>query len=163
MMESFVVFCLRRRMAWNRKKGKEDNLLFLDFDGVINTFGDALQTEYETPSSRCMHNLNRLCHDRKLKIVISSSWRYDGLHRCESFLRKGGLDADIPILGMTPMLEAKGRPAEILQYACQEKDLTSMLILDDLSMEYLSAFACQTDFKKGFDDDALAIAEKIRW
>ena len=47
MIEEFTVLYLRRKMAWNRKKGKEDNLLFLDFDGVINTFDDALKTDYQ--------------------------------------------------------------------------------------------------------------------
>lgn len=163
MIEEFSVLYLRRKMAWNRKKGKEDNLLFLDFDGVINTFDDALETEYETPSPRCMKNLNRLCHDRNLKIVISSSWRYEGLQSCKKYLREGGLDSGITIIGITPMMEAKGRPAEILQYAGTVKDLTGILILDDLPMEYLSAFACQTDFRKGLDARALDIAEKIRW
>ncbi|MDD5851188.1 MAG: HAD domain-containing protein [Galactobacillus timonensis] len=163
MKEQFAVLYLKRRMAWNRKKGKEDNLLFLDFDGVINTFDDDAKKNYQMPSHRCMKNLNQLCHDRHLKIVISSSWRYDGIENCEKYLREGGLDPDIEIVGTTPKMDFKGRPAEILQYVTKEKDLTGFLIVDDLPMDYLSAFAYRTDFEKGLDQEALQTLEKIRW
>ena len=163
MIEEFTVLYLRRKMAWNRKKGKEDNLLFLDFDGVINTFDDALKTDYQMPSRRCMKNLNQLCHDRHLKIAISSSWRYEGLKSCENYLREGGLDSDIEVVGTTPKNGARGRPSEILQYVTKEKDLTGFLIVDDLPMEFLSPFAYRTDFERGLDQEALKVLEKIRW
>lgn len=146
--------------------------LFLDFDGVINTYQNANYrqiftgtltkddiTDLTTPA--CMQNLNAFVLEFQPDIIISSSWRYSGLDYCRDYLYHGGLDASARITDTTTRDGFLPREEEILQYLQQNHEMTGMLILDDIYMEPLAKYQVTTDFSRGFDRDALARARKI--
>ena len=95
----------------NFNKNIKNNLLFLDFDGVINIpiFNFSLFTNkeledlYNKANPDRIKNLNKLCKMFNLNIVISSSWRISGLEYCIDYLLKSGLDPSINIVGMTKL------------------------------------------------------------
>lgn len=148
---------LEARMRRNRQKGLSDNLFFLDFDGVINTFPKAFEEregKFDVLNRQCVANVSRLCRERKMDLVITSSWRYDGLDYCLDYLRSGGLDPSIRIRGATPMFPAgQGREAEILAYLKKEKNLTAFIIADDIPMHVLAPYAVRTTWERGLDED----------
>lgn len=85
------------------------NLIFLDFDGVLNC-----QLFYETKPKKDVYSpsdgidpvrvgwLNQLCEDTDSAVVISSTWRASGLEYCANVLKEAG--ATFVILDRTPNL-----------------------------------------------------------
>ena len=62
-------------------------VVFLDFDGVININGSF--------SPAAIKNLSKLLEkDPELKIIVSSSWRHNGLKFVKDTLSKEGIDKD---------------------------------------------------------------------
>ncbi len=145
------------------------NILFLDFDGVINIpvkFSDDLSDEdlinlYKFANKKCMDNLNKLCKMFDFKIVISSSWRISGMDYCKKYLLDSGLDESIEIIGMTKNEEIVKRYYEIYDYLIKFNNFTNFLILDDIYMESLSSYAILTQFEKGFDEEMLKKAIEL--
>jgi len=85
-------------------------ILFLDFDGVVNTYCVADMTQdcvmiYDQAttdlySAHLSKNVERLCKKYDLSIVISSSWReFYSLHELEYMLRYMGITAKL--IGVT--------------------------------------------------------------
>ena len=118
---------------------KKDNLLFLDFDGVINTEGKV--------NKRCMRYLNRFCKRFQCRIVVSSSWKF--YFDYKAFLYQSGLKRDIIIEGKTDVL--KSRAAEIKKFVKEYPYLGKYIIIDDEVMEGLENHQIQTDSVCGFD------------
>ena len=83
---------------------RKDNLVFLDFDGVINTEGRA--------NKKCIRYLNRFCKKYHCHIVVSSSWK--NYYEYKEFLYHSGLHKDIIIDGTTERL--RNRTEEIKKY-----------------------------------------------
>jgi len=133
-----------------------DNILFLDFDGVLNLDADNYG---EKPfNSSCVENVNRLCRAYSLKIVVISSWKKYALY--EEILRMSGLDPDIVILGKTDTL-GKDREAEIKQYLSEHIYIDRFLILDDGVFDELTPYHVQTSFTEGFTDEKYREAVRI--
>ena len=102
------------------------NVVFLDFDGVLNTpmwydNNGKLQIRYNFPKHGKVNNwqacqwLSKFCKERGYSIVVSSTWRKEGLAACKKCLYNGGVWESIPIIGMTPIAHIK-RGYEIQQW-----------------------------------------------
>ena len=102
-------------------------VLFLDFDGVLTT--KSTQFGYGDPS--CVRELNRITKMTNSEIVISSTWRFQGLQQCIDNLRTWGVVGDV--IDCTPRLidiEAT-RGQEIHQYLKDKRNVSRFVILDD--------------------------------
>lgn len=94
---------------------KFDNILFLDIDGVLNS-GDnmiSLHTNNLIDKSiktrdefghlfddRCIRHLNWIIHETNCKLVISSTWRKDGLKKMKKLWEYRNLPGEV--VGITP-------------------------------------------------------------
>lgn len=100
------------------------NLLFLDIDGVLNC-----QLHYESTKDLNKHDmtreeykdmhlcknrikwLNELCAETDTAVVISSTWRSDGLEEMQKVFKRNG--ATFEIIGTTPYCDCRVRGVEI--------------------------------------------------
>lgn len=81
----------------NRKNyfsGELNNIIFLDFDGVINSDINNYTGAFNNKEQ--MENLNRFCLKYNFKIVVRSSWRKNLNYK--DVLYKSGLDKRIEVL-----------------------------------------------------------------
>lgn len=121
------------------------NILFLDIDGVVNTpmwveQSGKLVCKYNFPKHGKVNNwqacqwLSRFCKERGYSIVVTSTWREDGLKTCRECLYSGGVWKSIPIIGMTPILHIE-RGYEIESWLSGQLSngmrIKRYLILDD--------------------------------
>lgn len=121
------------------------NVVFLDFDGVINTaFWEQNQSKWKTflghPEYERVSNIQAIlwvsefCKKYNYSIVVTSTWkRFCDYQKC---LRKSGLDSGIKILGHTEnfydgMHTIHGRSAEIADYLFTHPEIERYLIFDD--------------------------------
>lgn len=147
-----------RRARKDQSQDQLVNILFLDYDGVV-----ALDFDIEAFRSvfdrRCLENVNRLCREFDLKIVVSSSWRNESDY--QDMLRDNGLGPDIEILGKTPELYI-GREKEILAYLKEHINIDRFIILDDTPLTELKAYHVQTSFSEGgFNDEKYEEARRL--
>lgn len=99
-------------------------VLFLDFDGVIFTFGN-----YNFSPSACK-NLNLLLSkEPELKIVVSSSWRHLGIDQVKKTLKANGIDSSrvIDITGNEP----GPRGNQVQAWIDSHSEVTSFVAMDD--------------------------------
>lgn len=90
----------------------KERYLFLDFDGVLNTMeyqtalqwkGKPLKDKYGSLfDPYAVENLSLIIKHTAAKIVISSSWRLDGIKRMREMWSARGLPGEI--YGVTPVL-----------------------------------------------------------
>jgi hypothetical protein len=111
-------------------------LLFIDFDGCLNTPRLARQGMLDP---RLVTKLNRVVEATGCKIVLSTTWRLlDGLEGCKAKLAECGLqDADSVIVGETEDLwEEDDRSLEIADYLDRQTEpvVTFCVIDDDRSL-----------------------------
>lgn len=117
------------------------NVVFLDFDGVVNIpwwkkVNCVWECKYNFPEDGKVNNtqavqwVSKFCEKYNYKIVISSTWRKDGINVCVNCLRAAGLREGIDIVGCTPILD-KERGHEITAWLKQRADVTGYLIFDD--------------------------------
>lgn len=117
-------------------------IIFCDFDGVLNVcypkhdeFGQLFHPHFEA-------NLKRLVDETGANIVISSSWRFDGLERMKEMWRKRnlpGLLIDITPdcayivdeLGQMEYYDQVERGHEIQQWLAEHPEVENYVILDD--------------------------------
>lgn len=140
-------------------------VIFLDIDGVLNNEGYTLmlhdrllgREQYlqllrdlgEMPFDyRSCILLQKLIHETKAKIVLSSTWRLSNTH-IEGIKKYAGID----IMDKTPRLDTiRGR--EIQQYLNSHTEIENYVIIDDDSDmldEQMSHFV-KCDGKVGFTD-----------
>jgi len=128
-------------------------LIFLDFDGVLNSddylvdISDWLS--FDALDESKIQLVNQIIEATDAKIVISSSWRNTyPLEEIENELIKRGFKGEI--IGSTPSLAAK-RGVEIQAWLDGfSKEIESFVILDDCSdMEPLNEHLIQIDPNTG--------------
>ena len=146
----------------NRKSDEKlDNILFLDFDGVINiSINNYKEKKF---SKNCVNNVNRLCKKYNFKIVVISSWKeYVGY---KEMLYDAGLSESIPVVGKTDRLESS-RETEIMKYLLDHPNIAKFLILDDGYFYELSKYQIKTDISKGFNEgkfrEAIILMENLK-
>lgn len=136
-----------------------NNIIFLDFDGVINIKGDNFQTHQ---SEEAIKYLNKLCLETGFKIVVCSSWR-EHMNYID-FLRNLGLDERIEIVGKTNNSNS-GKEFEILNYV-EEHDIDKYIVIDDAYLSsYMTPHHIQPASRLGFTEnkylEALAKISKL--
>ena len=116
------------------------NLVFLDYDGVVNTlmfFPNEEKPRYYYADDNMVNNyqacrwISKLCKETNSKIVVTSTWREcDNYKEC---LYNGGLDRSVEIIGKTGELNfERGRGAEIYDFIKNFKEpIEHMVIIDD--------------------------------
>ena len=133
-----------------------DNILFLDYDGVINT---DINNYGQLPFNKvCIDNVNRLCKEYNLKIVVISSWKKYANYI--DILYESGLDKDITIIGKTDILNGS-REEEIKQYLYNNIYINKFIIIDDGDYDELSKYQVKTNFNDGFNDDKYLEASSL--
>lgn len=148
------------------------NVVFLDFDGVLNSHEYFERRTRSSEWSRAddidrdaVARLQLLCDAASASIVISSTWRL--LHRrvelCD-LLRAKGLTAKV--LDKTPELHDE-RGHEIQAWLDNNAklgrfDVTGIVILDDNSdMAHLRPWLVQTSFATGLTDACIVRARDV--
>ena len=136
-----------------RKRIKElsnnlDNIVFLDFDGVINLDSDNYTGPFNNKD--LIKNLNNFCLDNNFKIVVISSWRKYSNYK--DILYKSGLNKKIEIVGSTNNLD-KDRESEIIKYLEDHCYIGKFIILDDKPFNLLRKFQILTDYDYGFNKE----------
>ena len=146
----------------NYFSGELNNIVFLDFDGVLNL--DINNYTGNFKAKKPIANLNKFCKENEFKIVVISSWRKSLNYK--EILYESGLDKQIEILGATDVLE-KDRESEVIDYLEKHQNINKFIILDDGDFFELKKYQIQTVFEKGFDDkkyqEACELINKIDW
>lgn len=115
------------------------NVLFLDYDGVVNTpIWDDMGTKcrINNPFHKSVNNfqavqwVSEFCEKFNYSIVVTSTWRY-GDETYRTCLINGGLRRGIKILGKTERLDGKCRGDEIQLYLNEHPEIENFIILDD--------------------------------
>lgn len=132
----------------NYFSGELNNIVFLDFDGVINL--DVNNYTGPFNDKKQMKNLNKFCIENNFKIVVISSWRKYSNYK--EILYNSGLNRNISIIGSTEVLE-KDRESEIIDYLGKNNNINKFIILDDGKFNELSRFQIKTNFNEGFNDE----------
>lgn len=164
-------------------------ILFLDFDGVINTYDTARldvdcvmiydQATTDLYNVDMARNVERLCKRYDLSIVISSSWRECYMkHELEYILRYMGITAELIGTTTSDHLDntyrdrcdddifaiSRDRGMQISQWLSRTHyDIESYIVLDD---NLYAAYGHEDKFIHcdryiGFDDDAFIRAIEI--
>ena len=146
----------------NYFSGELNNIVFLDFDGVLNL--DITNYTGKFKAKEPIANLNKFCLKNEFKIVVISSWRKSLNYK--EILYESGLDEKIEILGATDILE-KDRESEIIDYLEKHQNINKFIILDDGNFFELKKYQVQTIFEKGFDNkkyqEAVELINSIDW
>ncbi len=144
-------------------------LIFLDFDGVLNSINYArrtrqigeMSTTYDIDPAAA-ERIRRLVFETGAKIVVSSTWRI--IHNLQSLQRILGV-FNIPakdVIGVTPRMNAD-RGHEIQAWLdCTEEDIESFVIIDDSSdMAHLLLNLVHTSWRSGFLDAHVELARDM--
>lgn len=123
---------------------KNLNIIFLDFDGVLDTaFYDSYLEQHNIPSCDesgrpifdpvCTRYLKQIVEITHAQIVVSSDWKYyDSLED----LRKMWEERQMPgsLLDVTPNIKIS-RGAEISEWLNGMTNISNYVIIDDLGIE----------------------------
>ena len=134
-----------------------NNILFLDYDGVIS-LDFSLETFRPVFDPDCMANVNRLCREFDLKIVVTSSWR--DMDDYAEMLYENGLDKQIKVMGKTDDIYGS-REKEIEHYLEEHGYKDCFIILDDGPLGKLSDHLVRTFCTVGFDEERYAEAVRL--
>ena len=138
-------------------------VVFLDFDGVVNTIYWKKDTNgicclnamkgghTELNNQQAIGWLNELYSIVQYDIVVSSTWRMSmSIEELQHLLIKSGFRPDIRVIGKTPVLHRK-RGVEIQQWIDENNFAGDFIIIDDDSdMGELLQYLVQCDTYVGF-------------
>ena len=153
------------------KNNKEQKYLFLDIDGVLNSFDDYKMTGKEflkklndisfILSKKQIKLLNRIVKEYNPKIVLSSYWRSRyKLEEINNMLKDNGFIGQI--IGVTDEHgeEHKQRWAQIKRYMDKHK-VKNFIILDDNKLGDEAYNHIKTDSYIGLENKHMKEIEKI--
>jgi len=110
-------------------------ILFLDIDGVINSYRTAHAMNgfpFETTPEHlikfdltAIKLIQKICADGDIKIVLSSTWRLHG------DIKQIGEDLRLPIIDATPIKLDGVRGEEIAMWLRDHPEVTQWVIVDD--------------------------------
>lgn len=152
-------------------------VIFLDIDGVLNHekhYMWLMETDEPTPLQR-VHPysefnpesckiLNRIIDETNAKIVLSSTWRLDGIQYMNNIFKHVGIFHKL--YGITPSLAHKYdttlcRGKEIDKWLSEHPEVTKYVIIDDDTdmEEHQLPFFIKTDpYKDGLNNE---VANKV--
>lgn len=159
-------------LSHNRQKGIRKYALFLDFDGVIHVFYvegtkkyrealKRLKRNFDFVDPESLANLDQLVEMYDMDVIISSSWRYNGLDYCQKYLAKSGMKNSDHVIATTQKEDYLDRRLEIVQYLKEHPVYSGFLVLDDMAMPEFRRSDIHTDPTVGFDEKKLDQAEKV--
>lgn len=135
-----------------------NRILFLDFDGVLNSDAFLLTVKNrDNPiallSRRKVALLNKIVEETGAKVVISSHWRYEfTIGEIRSILEELGFKGQI--IGITPIIMGMPRGYEIHGWLSGFPGKREFVILDDQdNMDFLSPHLIQTNSSVGLTDE----------
>jgi len=155
----------------NRRKAKKSPpdsfpILFLDFDGVLNTPRTWIrQPVHARIESRLVRRVARICTQANARVVISSSWRCSHeLAELRRWLAAKGLRRSY-VIDSTRDLQID-RQMEILAWLSEHPECSNYVILDDDTAGYgewdkLSDRWVRVDPETGVTDDDVRAALRI--
>lgn len=82
-----------------------DSIIFLDIDGVLNVIPQGRDEFGSKFHQHFMDNLKWIVDETKAKIVISSSWRHDGLKTIQEMWKLRGIAGEV--IDVTPTHSSK--------------------------------------------------------
>jgi hypothetical protein len=136
-------------------------VLFLDFDGVLNTPGTwGKRPAIDAVDADKVQRLNALAEKLDADIVISSSWRYiHGLEELRSILVAKGLASGARVIDMTPGAADTTadwrRGDEVSAWLARLIRRPAFAIIDDMTLEAfegLGRHLITTDGSRGLTD-----------
>jgi hypothetical protein len=146
-------------------------VIFLDFDGVLNSWAFVNRTNVKGGiigiDPEAVARLSRLMRDTGAHVVVSSTWRlFNTLEDLRRILTDAGLPKDQAalIIDKTPRLSGQHRGIEIALWLKTEakQPVESFVILDDDSdMADLMDRLVQTSMDHGLTDHHVEIAKRI--
>lgn len=120
------------------------NVMFLDFDGVINIPIWSGEFDNETPECRYSYPedgkanhyqavqwVSEFCIKHDFVIVVSSTWRSYGYEACKYWLKNSGLREAAQVVGVTPRIYDKQRGDEIGKWLSLNPGVEKYIIIDD--------------------------------
>ena len=145
-------------------------VLFLDFDGVLNShkwiganqqlFSSQQLFMHKHVDVEAVARVEKICQATGAKIVVSSTWRrFNTLDQLQAILKDHGFTGEV--IGATPILSSQ-RGKEIEHWLREHGPIESFVIVDDDSdMVHLMDKLVQTTFDKGLQDEHVEMAIKI--
>lgn len=115
-------------------------VIFLDFDGVLNTYSYMFLTDGDAPEDgldpRHIRHVNEIIRQTGAVIVLSTAWRYEHSQAAlNAMLEKRGLCGKV--ISMTPEPSQhvihEPRENEIRAWLAVHSDVESFVVLDDLA------------------------------
>lgn len=137
------------------------SVIFLDFDGVLNSLRSAIAFEtYQRFDPVAVKIVRRLCDETDSKIVVSSTWRIG--HTVDTLqlrMRECGAGALSPlVIGMTGR-DGKIRGDEIRAWL-NTNPVHRYVIIDDGSDMHPDQYFVKTDHAVGMDSRAFNAAKE---
>lgn len=163
---------VRQILQENREKGIRKYAMFLDFDGVIHVFYVQGTPQYERAVQRMkqkmdfidpdsLANVDAITEEYDMDIIISSSWRYNGLDYCRNYLKKSGMKHADHIVDTTQDEAFLDRRIEIAEYLIAHPIYSGFIVLDDIRMPEFEGSYIRINPTIGFDEGRLGHAKKI--
>ena len=130
----------------------ELRVIFLDFDGVLNSHSYLLELGHHDPGpeqlcTERIARINRICEQTRARIVVSSQWRHGRtVDELRDLLRSRGCTA--PIIDRTDVGSSAHRGDQIADWI-RDHEVASYVVLDDLGGPCLSPVTdrlVQTDY-----------------
>lgn len=154
------------------------NVVFLDFDGVVNipmwrrSVSGEFDCDYSTPQKGVVNHyqaiqwVSEFCQKYGYDIVVSSTWRYFEEFDYAKCLYHSGLRNSIKVLGATPINREGQRGDEITAWLNEHPEVENYLIFDDDSdmgthMDRLVKCNCHVGFMIPEYDEAKSKHEKF--
>ena len=113
-----------------------NKIIFLDIDGVLNVIPQGRDKYGGIFHQHFVDNLRRIIDETGAKIVISSSWRSDGIETMRNMWKDRNLPGEV--VDVTPHLRSKlwekedlGRGDEIQWWLDRHPEITGYVIVDD--------------------------------
>lgn len=138
-------------------------IIFLDIEGVLINYNAPAAGSEADP--QCVARLNALTDRTGAALVVSSTWRSQGLEELTELLRGWGVTA--PVAGITDDLSfldlttpiGLTRGDEVGQWLDRHPDVEDFIILDDDDdMGGLKPFLVRTDENVGLTDEQVEVA-----
>lgn len=104
-------------------------VIFLDIDGVLNVYPQGRDEFGDIFHEHFMKNLQTLIKETGAKIVVSSTWRMNGLSEIKRMWKYRNLSGDV--IGVTPIFEIVPRGKEIHAWLVDHPEVVKYVIIDD--------------------------------
>ena len=133
------------------------NLIFLDFDGVLNTTASMAEGIHVCPEKVIL--IRNLCLELDCEVVISSSWRViHPLIEIKELLYRTGFACRSRIIDKTPMIPScneYNRGYEIEKWLCSKQIDYNYVIIDDIDefLPYQKSRFIKTNEHTGITSD----------